>query len=332
MYRIVLVLLFGITLYAKGTSAGTVINNVATLSFIIDDIPEQIESNVVTDTVAQLIDLHIDSLDSSNVQIQKEAPVTPLSFQITNTGNGLDKFSLQFDIQAKSDFRLDDIKLYIDTNQNKKFDTCDQLARYVTLQADESKMFFLVSNGSENIKISKRNSRCTVPEKKKISKRHNRCYIVVKGTSLTGGSGIAGKVYLAKGISGTDAVDGEKGGIDEAEGVWEYISNNLLFIHQKSTVLNQFGGSEPISGATITYDVTISAGEDVYARNVLYKNPIPNATVYQNNSLKLNGVVLTDAKDSDKGVFDSTNNLIMVNLDHIKSYENAIIQFKVKIQ
>ena len=317
MYRILLILLLGVTLYAKGTSAGTVINNIATLDFIVDDTPEQIESNVVTDTVAQLIDLHIDSLDSSDVHIQKEVPTPPLSFQITNTGNGSDKFSLQFNIKAKSDFRLDEIKLYVDTNNNKKFDAEDQLSDKIRLKADETRAFFLIAKG---------------PEDEKIGKRHNHCYIVVKGISLTGGSGIAGKVYPGKGVSGTDAVDGEKGGVDEAKGVWEYVSKKLLFIQQKSTVLNQFGGNEPVSGAIITYDITISAGKHVHARDVLYKNPIPNATVYQKNSLKLNGKSLTDAKDSDQGVFDSKNNLIMVDLDHIKKYEIAKIQFKVKIK
>jgi uncharacterized repeat protein (TIGR01451 family) len=315
--KLLLFLLLMIDLYAKGTSAGTVINNIATLDFVVDNQQQQIESNVASDTVAQLIDLHIDSLDTKDITIKKGEDLLPLSFQITNTGNGNDNIELSYMIDQKSDFQINEMILYIDSNHNKQFDTEDQTAQKLSLEADESRVFFLTSKAIIE---------------PKVSKRHNKCIVTVKGRSTIGGSGERGKVHKDKGVKGVDAVDGEDGGIVETVGVWDYESSKLLFIKQTSTVKNRFGNSEPISGAIITYLVDISTPNSVTAKNVIYKNPIPKNTQYKKGSMHLNGKKLSDCKDSDQGLYDSKNNLIKVDIGCVAAGDKQQIQFKVKIK
>ena len=207
--------------------------------------------------------------------------------------------------------------LYIDSNHNKQFDIEDQISDKISLEADESTIFFLLSK--------------TLVEPK-VSKRHSKCIVDVKARSTIGGSGVRGKIHKGKGVRGVDAVDGEDGGVVGTTGVWDYISSKLLFIKQTSTVVNKFGNSEPISGATITYLVNISTSANVTAKNVIYKNPIPKNTVYKKGSIRLNGKKLTDCKDSDKGFFDSKTNLIKVDIGCVIAKENQQVQFKVIIK
>ncbi len=313
----ILFLLIGVGLYAKGTSAGTVINNIATLDFMIDDTNEQIQSNVASDTVAQLIDLHLDSLDAGDVKIEKGIQTQPLSFQVTNTGNGADIFEISYFLENNSDFQVRDLILYIDSNNNKVYDNEDRTADVIELNADENRSFFIIAQ---------------TPDEPKISKQQNHCVINVKGRSKIGGSGNRGKVHKAKGIKGVDAVDGENGGVGEIKGSWLYTSSKLLFIKQKSSVINQFGNSEPVSGAIITYNMDISTPQKVTAKNVIFKNQIPKNTVYQKNSLKINNRVLTDIKDGDIGYYDSKNNLIKVDIGCVLATNTQQVQFKVKIK
>jgi len=315
--KLFLFLFLMIDLYAKGTSAGTVINNIATLDFVVDNEQQQIESNVATDTVAQLIDLHIDSLDTKEITIKKGEELLPLSFQITNTGNGADQIELSYMINQKSDFQINGMILYIDSNHNKQFDTEDQISQKLSLEADESSVFFLSTKAE------------VLP---KVSKRHSKCIVTVKGRSTIGGSGERGKVHKNKGVEGVDAVDGEDGGVVEAVGVWEYESSKLLFIKQTSTVKNRFGNNEPITGATISYLVKISTPHNVTAKNVVYKNPIPKNTEYKKGSIRLNGKKLSDCKDSDQGLYDSKNNLIKVDIGCVAAEHEQQVEFKVKIK
>ncbi len=318
MYKLfILFLLISVQLYAKGTSAGTVINNIATLDFTIDDTKEQIQSNVASDTVAQLIDLHIDALDTGDIKIKRGVITPPLSFQITNTGNGADSFEISYFLEASSDFEVRDIVLHVDSNNNKIYDNDDQAVDLIALNADENRLFFIVAQTLSD---------------PKISKQQNQCIISVKGRSNIGGSGERGKVHYSKGIKGVDAVDGEDGGIAETKGTWSYISLKSLFIKQQSSVVNQFGNSEPVSGAIITYNMDISTPTKVTAKNVIFKNPIPKNTEYQKNSLKLNSKALTDRKDRDIGYYDSKNNLIKVDIGCVLASKSQQVQFKVKIK
>ena len=314
MFRIWFLFLISATLlWAKGTVAGTVISNVATLDFEVDDEHEQIQSNVVTDVVAQLIDLHLDARDAQPVTVADMTKKdTWLSFRITNTGNGPDMFTFDYELTAKEGEKPAQMILYLDTNRNQIFDDADRPVEQLILQADESRDLFAVAEDF---------SRC-----------HGEVTLRLTARSLTGGSGIRGKIFPHKGVNGVDAVDGEEGGIAGANQKWYFKTKQTLQIVQKSTVTNQFGHHEPVSGATVTYQITVSAPKGFEAHHVVYKNPIPEHTEYIKCSIFYNGQPISDSKDEDAGFFDAKNNLIIVDLGDVNDKRNAEIRFKVTIK
>ena len=328
--RIIFVLLLtACYLLAKGTTAGTVINNIATLDFVVDDQQQHIQSNVASDTVAQLIDLHIDALDTQPVRLLTSEILPPLSFQITNTGNGPDRIELSYLLDDTSDFTVDDLAIYIDSNNNRQFDENDKQTTQFSLAEDEHQTFFLLSKETIVSHIVN-NPGKYLP--KTSHKQSSQCIVDIKARSLIGGSGIRGKIHPKKGIKGVDAVDGEFGGVVQSKGIWEYKASKSLQIKQTSTVHNQFGNSEPISGAVITYHIETYAPPNVSAKEVVYKNPIPKNTTYVKNSLRLNQKKLTDCKDSDKGTYDDKNNLIIVDIGSVMEKQTQTIEFQVKIK
>lgn len=300
-------------LWAKGTIAGTVISNVATLDFEVDNEHEQIQSNVVTDVVAQLIDLHLDTRDAQPVTVSStEKKRTWLSFRLTNTGNGPDTFTFDYDLSSVNSERPAQVLIYVDTNRNETFDDADRPVDRLILQADESRDIFAVAEDF---------TRCS-----------GEVTLTLIARSLTGGSGVRGKIFPHKGVNGVDAVDGEEGGIARVSQKWRFQRKQTLRIVQKSTVMNRFGHHEPISGATITYHITVFAPEGFEAHHVLYKNPIPEHTTYVKCSILYNGQPVSDSKDGDAGYFDAKNNLIIVDLGDVNDKRNADIRFKVTIK
>src|SRR6185295_13558741 len=96
------------------------------------------------------------------------------------------------------------------------------------------------------------------------------------------------------------AVIGVNGG--EFAQVGSYLIGDILLSAVKSqVVLDPFGGSQPIPGAAITYQVVVTATGTGVALGVAFTDPIPASTTYVAGSMRLNGAPLTDAADADSG-------------------------------
>ena len=120
-------------------------------------------------------------------------------------------------------------------------------------------------------------------------------------TSLTG-TGAPGDVFGGQGDLGTDAVVGANGG-DYADTGTYILSNVSLSIVKSASVTDPFGGTEPVPGALIVYQMVVIASGSGTAINASFSDPIPPFTTYVAGSLTLNGGPLTDAPDADAGAF-----------------------------
>jgi uncharacterized repeat protein (TIGR01451 family) len=106
-------------------------------------------------------------------------------------------------------------------------------------------------------------------------------------------------------MAGTDAVVGTSGANQVGTGT--YVVNGLQLSAVKSqVVLDQFGGSRPIPAARINYQIVITPTGTGTTNAVVFTDAIPVNTTYVPNTLRLNGVALTDAADADAGQFVST--------------------------
>lgn len=318
MHKLLFILFFiHISIYAKGTTAGTLIQNVATLDFELDDKKSHVQSNIVSDVVAQLLDLSLDSISLSPLQITNKNNVPILKFKLTNTGNGNDKFKIEFRTTQKSDFNMENIQIAIDKNYNQKYDQNDQISDQILLKEDEEIVIFVIANFSD------------------IPKNINhslQSIIELKASSLIGGSGIRGKIYPKKGVGGVDAIDGDQGAIDTAKGIWEYINKQQLIITQTATIEDPYGTHEPIKDAIINYDIKIHSIANKKIHNIHFKNPIPKHTTYVKCSIFYENRPLSDSSDEDFGEFNTKDNLIKVDINHIHPNQTKHINFKVKIK
>ena len=274
---------------AVGTPAGTAIQNTATVDFTLAGTPLSLTSNTTTVTVVERIEI-MTTLRSSQVLVSANDVNRALLFTVTNIGNGTEEFTLEIDSAiAGSDFdptpSLPD-SIFFDTDGNGIFNIVNDQP-YVAgsndpdLAADESVDIFLVNDIPGTVV----NGDVGQSELTAISNT---------------GTGAPGTEYPGQGDGGTDAVIGQTTG--EAADVGEYlVSDVLLDVIKSQIVTDQFGGTQPIPGATITYTVTVQVTSTGTATASVLGDPIPINSTYVPSSITLNGFGLSDAVDADEG-------------------------------
>ncbi|MGE0115688.1 MAG: hypothetical protein AB7T07_12505 [Steroidobacteraceae bacterium] len=276
---------------AAGTAAGTAIQNTAQVSYDIAGTPVTTASNATTLTVAEIINTNITTLTSS-VSVAPGAVNQVLQFRLTNTGNGPEKFHLTPNSTIVGD-NFDPVlatnSIYFDTDGVAGLSPGDTL--YVpgsndpNLLADASIVVLLVNNiptGLANGAIGRSE---------------------LTAAAFTG-TGAAGTVFAGQGTGGVDAMLGTTGGRANNNGA--YVVGSITLSAVKSQVVtDQFGGSQPVPGATITYQIAITPSGSGTASNAIFSDAIPANTTYKAGSLKLNGAALSDAGDTDAGQYVS---------------------------
>lgn len=305
--------------FAAGTAAGTSISNTAQVSYDVGGSTLTATSNATTLTVAEIVNLNVTTLTTS-VSVTPGATNQVLMYRLTNTGNGSEKFHLvPNSTLVGDDFDpvLAATSIYFDTDGTTGLSAGD--IAYVpgsndpTLSADASIVVLVVNN----IPTGLTNGAAGKSE--------------LTATSFTG-SGAAGTIFAGQGTGGTDAVLGPSGGHANANGV--YVAGAITLNALKSqTIVDTFGGSQPVPGATITYQVVITPTGSGTASNATFNDAIPANTTYVAGSLKLNNAALSDAADSDAGQYLSAPSaqvrIALGNLTQASGAQTVI--FKVTI-
>ena len=270
------------SVWAVGTTANTDITNAASADYFIGATPLTATSNTTTTTVDELLNVTVVGQDAGNQVTVGPGDINQvLTFQITNTGNGTDSYSITVTNQlVGDDFDAIPIAIYLDDGDGI-FNAADTLldgTNDPVMNADDVITVFVVADipaGLFDGNIANIN-------------------LTVDSNTATGvpGTGIAGA-----GDGGTNAVIGTSGGTDTA--TESYLVSDVLVAALKSTsIVDPFGGSDPVTGATITYsiDVTVTGGGTASA--VVISDPIPLDTTYVSSSMALDAGPLTDAVDA----------------------------------
>ena len=286
---------------AAGTAAGTPITNQATANYTVGGTNYTENSNTTTTSVAEILNVDVVWQDAGNVTVSPGDTDRVLTFQVTNTGNGSDDYTLAgLSALGGDDFDPTLIGIYLDSNGNGSYDSGTD-AQYVpatndpALPADTAVTVFVLNNIPGSLSDGALgNSQITV-------------------TSKTG-SGAPGTTVSNAGEGGTDAVVGTSGGIDADTG--SYVVLALAVSVVKSVgIADPFGGSEPVPGAVLTYTVTVSVVGAGTAQGLVITDPIPADTTYAAGTLNLNTGPLTDATDADAGdVGGTTPGVVTVDL------------------
>jgi uncharacterized repeat protein (TIGR01451 family) len=274
---------------AAGTAAGTSIQNTAQVTYTVGGSQVTTPSNTNAITVAERLDVNV-TLQSGPVSVQGGQVRRELVLRVTNTGNGDEAFQLAMTSVIGGD-NFDPTPtspaIYFDTDASGTLtagDTAYVPGNNDPLLVPDAFVTVLVVNdiptGLANGAIGR--SRLTAQAKT--------------------GTGAPGTVFAGVGTGGVDAVAGSSGASSNATG--EYVVSDVSLSNVKSaTVLDPFGGTEPVPGARITYQILVNATGTGSAANAVIDDAIPANTTFVPGSLRLNAAALSDATDADAGEF-----------------------------
>ncbi len=304
------------TAQAAGTIAGTDILNTAQATYDGPSGPVVIDSNTVTITVDELLDVTVASGDPGDIASDSGAAQQVTSYQVTNTGNGNEAFALTADTaKGGDDFDTSNAVIYIDTNDNGVFDVGVD-----TLYSPGSNDPVLAPDASVNIFILS-----DIPV---TATDGQRAEVELSAAAITG-SGTPGTSFAGQGDGGGDAVVGSTGADGEASSFFLIQAAQVALV-KSATIVDQFGGSQPVPGATITYQLVATITGSGSLTNLNITDDIPADTTYTAESITLEGAGLTDSDaDPDAGSFDGS--AIAVTLGTVPGGQTRTITFQVTI-
>ena len=280
------------TVSAAGTPAGTAIQNSAHVTYDVGGTPVTASSNLSTLTVAEVVNVNV-TAQTPTVTVAPGAANSVVVMRVTNTGNGQETFRLTGNSALTGD-NFDPTPatnmLYFDVDGNGVLSAADVI--YVpgtndpTLNPDAFVTILVVNN----IPTGLANGQTGLTQ--------------LTAASRTG-TGAPGTVFAGQGTSGVDAVLGVSGGTAAASASYVVAAMQINAV-KSQTIADQFGGTQPIPGARITYQIVVTPTGTGTANNVVFNDNIPTNTTYLAGSLKINGTAQTDAADADAGAYVTT--------------------------
>lgn len=305
---------------AAGTAAGTLIENVATVDYVLGGASQSTASNTVSFFVAERIDVVI-TLQSAQVVVSPNDADRAILFAVTNTGNGNEAFRLEIDsLLAGDDFDpvpATPAAIFFDTDASGDFNLGD--VAYVPgdndpdLGPDESVAILLVNGIPGNV----------------ANGHLGRSELSAASTT---GTGTPGTVLAGLGDNGIDAAVGTTGAGAAAYG--EYLVEDVdVSVVKSQAVLDPSGGSEPVTGATITYTITVEVIGPGTATAAVIRDLVPTWSAFLPDSILLNGSPISDAVDGDAGEYDTSSApTVVVRLGDLTEADGTqTVSFQVQI-
>lgn len=301
--------------FAVGAPANTPISNTATATFNDPDgQPRTVSSNTATLRVDEVLGAVVVSNDASNVGVLSPDDDRPLSFTLTNPGNGSEAFALVPNGSLGGDqYDPTDVRIFLDDGDGIFEPGQDTLyapgVNDPVLAPDQSIIVFITSDTPAG--------RAT----------GDTAAALLTATAVTG-SGAPGTTFAGQGTGGVDAVVGTTTATGNAQGTYEVVQT-LATLTKSQSVSGPFGNS-PVPGAVITYTITMTLSGTGTITGAQIDDPIPANTTYVAESIVLDSTTaLTDAADGDEGRF--TGSAIAVTLGSVTAPASHTVTFQVQI-
>jgi uncharacterized repeat protein (TIGR01451 family) len=309
---------WGAAAHAVGTAAGTAVANQAEISYTIGADSRVRSSNVSTFLVAEVVDLNL-LLQTPERLVSGGDVNQPLYFTLTNTGNGTEAYALNVVTGITGDAfdpELPAVMLVLDSDGSGDLSSGDD--NYVPGINDPS----LGPNGSVGLFLL-----ADIP----AGLPDGALGLVRLEAAAVTGSGAAGTLFAGLGDAGVDALIGPSGGFGSATG--EYLVSEVELLVSKSAALRSASGdASAVPAAEITYTIQVAASGTGTALDADLRDPIPANTTYVPGSLRLNGVALTDAVDTDEGDFSEAESQVSVRLGDLSPADALqVVEFTVTI-
>lgn len=333
------------TARAANTTAGTAITNSAIVSYEVGSIPQPTTTAAVTFVVDRMVNLVVTK--NADATVAPGSVNQSLVFLVSNTSNTALRFSLSPVSKVSNTWNMGNVRIYRDDNNNGAWNAGD------TLYADASTFGDIASGASVSVLV-------VADTPGSLSTGQSAAYDLLatavdsgatttvfasaavtakslsRGIAKSSGSGNLMAVLTVFGdAAGSAAGDAVRDGRHSAAGTYSATIPPLAVNMNKSVaVSDQWGGTQPIPGATLSYTITVTTSGSGNANNVVITDPLPLNTVYIPGTLKLNGNPLSDAADLDAGdVGATTAGTVTVKLGNLTSASPVQrIRFDVRIQ
>jgi len=299
---------------AAGTRAGSTISNTASASYDTGGGTQTVDSNQVDLLVDELLDVTVDSSDPADVPTTPGATAQLLAYSITNNGNGVESFGLTTVANGGGDdYDPTVTQIYIDNGDGVFDANTDTLytpgANDPTLDPDESVTIFVLSTTPAGVADGDRGTVSLVAAAKT-------------------GTGAPGTSFAGQGEGGGDAVVGSTGADGQDQGAF-VVSAATVSLVKSAVIVDPFGGSEPVPGATITYTIVATVAGSGSVSGLAVTDNIPADTSYVAGSITLGGTAQTDAVDTDAGDYNGTR--VNVALGTVAGGQTRTVTFKTTI-
>lgn len=309
------------TAHAAGTLAGTAIKNTATATYDDGSGPTTVPSNEVSLTVDELLDVTVASTNTADVPTAPGATDDYLTFTVTNNGNGSEAFTLgTIANNGGDDYDPSAVQIFLDSNGNGVYDPGTDLqytpgSNDPVLAPDASTTVFVVGTTPGAV---------TDGDRAQVLLTAESNTVLANGNNNTPGTTIAGA-----GTGGSNAVVGATGADGQDDGFFQ-VSAATVSLVKSAVVLDQFGGTDPVPGATITYTIVATVNGSGSITGLTIADPIPAGTTYKPATITFGGTAQTDAADSDAGRFGS-NTVTVVAPGTVAGGQTRTVTFAVTI-
>ena len=301
--------------HAAGTLAGTDIQNIASATYDTPTGTVTIQSNTVTIKVDELLDVTVASTDPGDVATAPGVTGNILTYQVTNTGNGDEAFTLTANVaNGGDDFDPTLQQIVIDSNGNGVYDPGVDTV-YVAgtndpvIAPDQSVRVFVITSTPIGVVDG------------------NRADVGLTAVARTG-SGLPGTSFAGAGQGGGDAVVGATGADGSDSGFLAVQAASVALV-KSATISDPFGGNRPVPGAVITYSIAANVTGSGSLNNLVISDLIPVGVTYEAGTITFQSVALTDAADADAANFNGT--LVSVAAGSVPAGQTRTVTFKVKI-
>jgi uncharacterized repeat protein (TIGR01451 family) len=299
---------------AAPAPAGVIIESTAEATYADAGVIRTINSNTVQVRVDELLGVAAASVDAGPVIARPGTAV--LTFEASNIGNGPEAIALEV-VTAVAGNAFDTAleSIATDTNGNGVYDPGID-----TILANPSVTVSLPAGESETIFVI-----LTVPAGMADGAQSTVNLIARTAT----GTGAPGTLLAAAGEGGTDAIIGLSGGMAVATG--ELVASvSTVTLIKSASVADPFGGSTPLPGATITYQIEALVSGSATVDGLVITDTIPENTRYVANSLTLDSAPLSDDAGDDAGEASAAG--IAVDLGSVPGGTSRNVTFAVLIE
>lgn len=301
---------------AAPTPAATIISNIATLNYDVGGTPESITSNAASFTVDELIDVALTWQDAGPVSVNSPDTDKPLTFLLSNIGNGPESFSLSLNNSLAGDAFDPNLgasgSIYLENGLQAGFQASGPNADTIYIPGTNDPN--LAAGASRTIYVNS-----NIPAS--LSNGNTGLVKLTASSRTPGAAGAMPGITLpGQGVGGVNAVIGSTRA--EASQNGSYLVSGLTVTVDKAVL----SPPDPIQpGSILNYRITVTVSGSGTAANLVITDPLPAELTFVPGS-----IVISAADSDDTAQFSS--NTVTVNFGNTVAPATRIFTFSITVK